>query len=356
MKHTTFARRLLSLCLLLALLVPMGALVACQNPGEDEVNVPVGMQNATGDGKGYYFFVPDGWQVDHSTGLTTVSAGLYSSVSLSLYITKSERTVEEYFADSREGLEARFADFTLDSEGEVCTVGGNAALRYAYHGKYYTEQEYKVMQYLTRKNGHIFVLTYTANPSEFDQYTEVVGMVAADFVFTNDDIRAAGAGNGDAGSYENAPEGMREISLEGIHEYSLFVPDAWRTDMQSGIVSAYVSETDRSNISLAHYYPPSGVNTIAEFFAALGTSYSSLYENFEVLHQHGEGDEPIAIGGREGALYLMRGTHGGVDYRVMQIFFVKSSNIYVFTYPATDAVFDTHKPTVDDIVAKITFP
>lgn len=349
-------RTTLSLFLLFSLLLSAGALVACQGTGDTDVNVPVGMQNATGDGEGYYFFVPDGWQIDHSTGLTTVSAGLYSSVSLSLYITETERTVEEYFADSRAGLEARFADFALDTEGEVCTVGGNAALRYVYRGKYYTEREYRVMQYLTKKDGYLFVLTYTANPDEFDQYTEVVSMVAADFVFTGKGIRAAGAKNSDAGSYENAPEGMREISLEGIHDFSLFVPDAWRTDMQSGIVSAYVSESDRSNISLSHYYPPSGVNTIAEFFAALQVSYEALYENYEVLHQHGEADEPVAIGGCEGALYLLRGSHGGVDYRVMQIFFVKNSNVYVFTYTATDALFDTHKATVDDIVAKISFP
>ena len=351
-----FLRVALSLFLLLALLFQTGALVACQMPAGDTVDVPVGMQNATGDGKGYYFFVPDGWQIDHSTGLTTVSAGLYSSVSLTLYITKTERTLEEYFADSKEGLAERFAELTLDSEGEVTTVGGNAALRYVYHGKYYTEKEYHVMQYLTKKDGYLFVLTYTANADEFAQYSEVVGMVAADFVFTGEGISAAGAGNPGAGSYDEAPEGMREITLAGIHDYSLFVPDAWHTDMQSGIVSAYVSEEDRSNISMTNYYPPTGVNTIAAFFDALQTSYQSLYEDYEVLHRHAEGDEPINIGGREGAMYLMRGTHAGVSYRVMQIFFVKSSNIYVFTYTATDALFDTHRATVDDIVAKITFP
>ena len=52
----------------------------------------------------------------------------------------------------------------------------------------------------------------------------------------------------------------------------------------------------------------------------------------------------------------MRGTRGGVAYRTMQIFFVRGSYIYVFTYTATEAAFDTHKTEIDSIVANITFP
>lgn len=356
MKKSALIRALIALCLFLALLLPTAALVGCQSPSEDGVNVPVGMQDATGNGRGYHFFVPEGWSVDHSTGLTMVSVSLYSSASLSLYITESEKTPEEYFAASREGIEGRFVDFVLDTEAEMVTMGGNAALRYVYHGTYYTEHEFKVMQYVTKKNGHIFVLTYMANAKEFDQYTEVVGMVATDFVFTEEAPCPAGAENKKAGSYENAPEGTRQISLDDIHDYRLFVPDAWYTDMQSGIVSAYVSDTDRSNISLSQNYPPSGVNTIAGYFEALQPSYESLYENYEVLFAQGEGDKPISIGGHEGALYLLRGEHDGVAYRMMQIFFVRGSYIYTFTYTATDAAFDTHKATVDDIVSNITFP
>lgn len=356
MKMNRPVRRLLALLTLLALLLPTAALAACQTPaGGDDVSVPVGMQNATGNGSGYYFFVPDGWQVDHSTGLTMVTVSLYSSVTLSLYITESEKTVEEYFADSREGIEARFDEFAFDEEGEMATVGGNAALRYVYHGKYYTDHEFKTMQYVTKKNGHIFVLTYTANVSEYDQYAEAISMVAADFVFTDAEIRAAGEGNPKAGRYDGAPEGMRDISLAGIHDYRLFVPDTWQTDMQSGIVSAYVSESDRSNISLSRHYPPTGVNTIAEFFAALQASYKTLYEDYEILDEQTEGEDPIDIGGREGALYVFGGKHNGVTYRTMQIFFVRGSYIYVFTYTATDAQFDTHRAAVDDIVSKITF-
>lgn len=356
MKRHTLLHKALTLCLLLSLLLPAVALTACQNPTDDGVGVPVGMQNATGNGSGYYFFVPDGWMVDHSTGLTMVSVSLYSSATLSLYITESDLTVEEYFAESRESIESRFTDFAFDAEGEMTTVGGNAALYYTYHGKYYTEKEYKTTQYLTKKDGHIFVITYTAAPTEFDQYAEAVSVIAADFVFTGEQIRPAAEGNPKAGRYDGAPEGWRDISLEGIHDYRLFIPDAWQTDMQSGIVSAYVSASDRSNISLSRHYPPTGVNTISQFFEALQPSYSTLYEDYEILDRHEEGEDPVTIGGREGALYVMRGKHGGVTYRTMQIFFVRGSYIYVFTYTATDANFDTHRATVDDIISKITFP
>lgn len=355
MKHTLL-HKVLALCLLLALLLPTAALIACQTPADDGVNVPVGMQNATGNGSGYYFFVPSNWQVDHSTGLTMVTVSLYSTVTLSLYITETDLTVEEYFAASRADIEGRFTDFAFDAEAEMTTVGGNAALYYTYHGKYYTEKEYKTTQYLTKKDGHIFVITYTASPAEFDQYAEAVGMVAADFVFTGKEIRAAAEGNPKAGRYDGAPEGMRDISLEGIHDYRLFIPDSWQTDMQSGIVSAYVSPSDRSNVSLSRHYPPTGVNTISQFFEALQPSYSTLYDDYEILDRHEEGEEPVTIGGREGARYVMRGKHGGITYRTMQIFFVRGSYIYVFTYTVTEANFDTHLATVDDIISKIIFP
>ncbi len=347
-----------AILLLLALCLAALPLVSCADTATTQsgVEVPAGMQDATGDGQGYAFFVPSGWTVDFSTGITVASVSALSGVNVTLAIFPSDASPEEYWAQSRDEIAAKFTDFRMEEEAGTTLLDGAAALRYHYGGTYYTGTAYRQLQYLSRHAGNLFVLTCTAPESQYDQYRAQFDAITDSFRFLDGTVVPGADGNAPGASDQSgAPDGMKDISDPAIHAYRLFVPDSWRTDMQTGICSAYVSDSDRSSISLTCYYPSnSNIHSIRDYWDALQKSYASLYTDYRVLST-ATADTAIPVAGTDGAPYTFSGTNGGVSYRVLQVFFLRGSYIYTFTYTATDALFDTHMPEVEQILASLSF-
>ncbi len=354
MKNKGLAKRLLAGCLLLSLLLPLGLLTACTDLGTDGgVTVPSGMQNATEGASGYYFFVPNGWLVERVGGVTMTNVSLYSSASFSLAVFQSERSPGEYFESSRLETEARLVSFAMETDGEKTTVGNQAAIRYLYSGEYAEGNTRRVMQYITKKDGSLYVFTYMANTEEFDTYKTAVETAIGHFRFTDTPLNTPAI---IPPMTDGAPEGMQMISDPTIHAYSLYVPQGWQVDARSGICGAYVSDSDRSNISLTCHYRPSGVSNLKDYFALLQPINEKIYTDYTVLSAHKEGDPTVKIGGHDGARYLMSGKAGGEEYRIMQVVFVRDSYIYVFTYTARASLYESHLSEVDAIIAAVTFP
>ncbi len=354
MKNKDLQKRLLSLLLALLCLLPAAWMTACTQPEDgDGISLPSGMQNATAGAEGYLFFVPSGWIVERIGDVTVASVSAYSSVTFSLAVFASERSAAEYFTASRPDLEKQLTEFSLSEEGEKTAIGGSAALRYSFSGKYAQDRLYRVTQYITKRDGYLYVLTYTANGEEFDSYKTAIDTAIGHFRFTEEPLSTPTPSLPDGGT---APEGMQLISDSAIHAFSMYVPQGWTVDSRGGLVGAYASEEDRSSVSITCMYPPSGVRTLYEFFEVLQPIYGRIYQNYTVLSKAKEGDPTTKIGGYEGAEYLMQGESGGEIFKIRQVSFVRDSHIYVFTYTAKADAFDTHMAEVDAIIAAITFP
>lgn len=350
--RTGLGRRLAAALLCLATLLSLSACGA--QAGGDGIAIPQGMQNATGDGTGYYLFIPSDWRVDHSTGVTVAA---YDTARLTFAAFSSEREPAEYWNDSRAETEAMFTDFSLDEEAAGTLLGGAGALRYKFSGIYYDADEdgekdkYGVTQYICKKDGRMFVLTYMAPyEDDYEQYTTTVEAIVTNFTFAENggtaEAPGQSAGTGDA------PDGMREISQSDIHDFHLYIPEAWVSDLQNGTVSAYVSESDRTSISLVSCYPTEA-NTLPEYFAYLEEGYKDKLTDYTLLTK--EEKRKATTGELDSLRYTFTATYNGVSYKFFQEFFVKGSYVYTFTYTATEELYEGHLTEADSILAAIRF-
>ena len=334
----------LSLCLC--------AFLGCGNTeSENGPTPPTGMQNAAPYGVGYYFFVPESWTVDRRGEISIASLSPYSSVSLSAVGFASEKTVEDYYAESRAENEAKFDEITVLEDGKDATLDNVAAKRYAFSGKYHDGNIYCFMQCIAKKDGRLYVLTYTASEAEYNEYLAGIGEILATFRFDTESTTQAPEKQE---TTDGAPEGMKQISINEIHDYRFYVPNNWVTDMQTGVVSAYASENDRTSVSLHATYPPTGIQNVADYFASMEPKRKALLSDYRVITDADAKDE-VPIAGGKGQRFVYEGTNGGVTYRISQVFFVRGTHIYTFTYTARADIYEQHADTVAKILAAFAF-
>lgn len=347
------SRRALCITLLLCLLLSL-TLSACQTTDEngDGVTVPQGMQDATPAGKDYHLFLPDDWTVDHSSGVTIAT---YATARILFSSFSSQREPAEYWNASREETESMFTDFQMEEEASETLLGSNAALRYKFSGLLYDgdgdgeKDAYGVTQYVSKRGGKMYVLTYMA-PLEkaYEQYAAVVEAAVTSFVFTD----GTSDTTAEIATTPTGTSGTKDITDPSIHDFHLYVPANWVTDLQNGTVSAYVSESDRTSISLVKNYP-TNANTLPAYFTNLENDYRDKLTDYTLISKEQKGTATVER--LDSLRYEFSATRGGSTYRFCQELFVRGSYVYTFTYTATDALYEQHIAEAEAILAGITF-
>ena len=165
------------------------------------------------------------------------------------------------------------------------------------------------------------------------------------------------------------PGGMVEV-VSDYTDFRLFVPDDWTPDVSTGFVSAQT--VDGSNVSVEviaadrvdassesefgytityNKISYAGISKFFEdyFFATLSKSISGVKLEEQYTTDQSLGDNPYAC------KYVYTVELNGTSYRIMQIFAVKASKIYIFTYTAEEANYSKHTDDVDKIVKEFVF-
>ena len=159
-------------------LIAVFALASCS--GSD---APSGMKLASNEVSDFYFYVPQNWTVDMSTGVASAyySEKDRSNISMTSYALSSEMTVDAYWESIRSTYAALFAEMS-EPEVKTTALDGVEAKQYTYVAKAGTEQ-FKIMQIFCVKGETVYVFTFTATPEKFEEHIDKVALVLAEFRF-----------------------------------------------------------------------------------------------------------------------------------------------------------------------------
>lgn len=149
---------------------------------------------------------------------------------------------------------------------------------------------------------------------------------------------------------EDVPTGMKLASGE-IVAYRLYIPQNWTVDMSTGVTSAYVSASDRSNLSVVFF---DTTEAEGEDPAAYFARYRKEYQ--ETLGEMSEPEESDAkLDGTDAKQYVYSAKVAGTEYKFLQIFCVKDRRIYLLTFTATPEKYEEHQEKLGIILANFRF-
>lgn len=147
------------------------------------------------------------------------------------------------------------------------------------------------------------------------------------------------------------PAGMKRITNRDIVDYTMYVPVEWTEDISTGVVTAYYSSTDRSNISMMAFDLEDTASTLDDYWALYQQQFADTFSDMSMMT---DGDTML-IDGKPAQKYIYQASVTGTTYQFMQVLILSVATVYVFTYTSTPEVFDTHIEAIDNILEHIEF-
>ena len=147
----------------------------------------------------------------------------------------------------------------------------------------------------------------------------------------------------------DAPNGMKALSNDLV-DYNLYIPTGWVEDISTRFVSAYVSDNDRTNISMEAFETDKSDLTPASFWESYRADFEATFSDMELLSS-----DSMLLGGAAAMKYVYNATVTGDSYRFMQVICIRGVTVYIFTYTATPEMYDTHLKAVEAILSYFSF-
>ena len=354
-------KRILSLMLTLMMIFSVFSLTSCNK----ESDVPEGMQLVLGGEEyGYYFYGPEEWVVANhgSVACTYASAVDLSSITFT-EAQLPKVSIKDYFDDEKDKFPY---EITVSVDGEDCTFGDAPKLAKKYVYTYtYKNVSYTCMQIFITHSDRFYIFTYTANNTDrtpedtyYEYYLEKVGAVIENFKFTNKSNTP-----GATPSYKKDADGYILVSEKVLSGFNMYVPESYKVDYSSGLVS--VSHPDGTNITLSETTYPA--TTQDEYWANRRESLIAVVDKV-INPESGESESSFSeikapykleVTGADAAVaYEYSYTLDGTEYRVYQVLMRHGTiggHVYVFTYTAPVTSYESHLDEMNSILNKIEF-
>ena len=346
MKHLKIRCTALVLCVLLLV-----TLCACGTAGDE--NIPENMQAATVEGALYRLFVPIGWtpmtDMGISGGYASSAAESYAAVSVHEYENAEGLTAKEYAEQLyMQSIATIYPEGGLGSIAvSDTTLGGAPACALEYTGTRGLVT-YRTREVICAYEGHIYVLTFSTQHELFEGYDEVYGMVKTNFTLDGTPYASDESVN-TVDTDADAPDGMMLASSDDV-AYRFYVPEGWTLDRALPTSSAYVSESDRSNVNVTVYMPEATQMTAEEYWSQCEQQLTAVLGDYTLLSTTSG-----TLDTRPSNTYVYTATVGGNLYRFAQTVASYRGMVYTVTYTALDEVYDSHADEYAAILAAFDF-
>jgi hypothetical protein len=168
------------------------------------------------------------------------------------------------------------------------------------------------------------------------------------------------------GEEDDTPEGMKRISDPTIVGYSLYVPEVWIADLNTGAVSAYHSQTDASSVVMNQWNLKDGITTVEGWWEQYADVFAETFRDFAL-----ESEEECFLGGLKARKYVYTAKmatgekdpasedadkQAGLEtFRFMQVATIYRGMVYVFTYTSTTAIYESNLAEVQQILDNFKF-
>ncbi len=169
-------KKVLSIILILCMAL---SFVACGNKDE----TPSGMKNVAGKNDAYFLYVPQSWVTNNNGVVGAYYSTLdRSNISITAYSGEKYASSEEYWNEFKSTVDTIATEFEVIKENEAKTIGGKNAVQYTYKMKV-GEVKYQIQQTLVAYSNIMYVITYTAEETNFALHTDDVQLVIDEFKF-----------------------------------------------------------------------------------------------------------------------------------------------------------------------------
>ena len=157
---------------------------------------------------------------------------------------------------------------------------------------------------------------------------------------------------------DNIPDGMKYACDPDIVDYSLFVPESWIVDIQTGASMAHVSETDFSSVQVCQWNLTNELKDYDSWWKEYKIGIENLgaveYVDSELVNTVVDG---IAAKKCQYKLTFNKGSENEKTYSYMVIGIITRGSVYVFLYTSLEDgdLYNTNMPVIEEIIKEFKF-
>jgi hypothetical protein len=346
-------KKLLLIILSLFLLLTF---VSCK----DRQGAPAGMKLASNRSiVDYSLYVPEEWLVDEASVFTRAhSVADITSVSVYTFALTEDTDIASWWTGVYEpSIKVSLDNYAL-IEGEVKgAIDGVASLSYIVSSvstDTLGEVQYKHKITVVKSNSKMYVIWYCSaigeNTNYYDTNLSTLDKILDAFAFSEIEPPKENEGV----KYDkNTPEGMKLASNKKVVLYSLYVPSDWTVAQSDAMTLAYVSEQNKSSVSVMQWNLTEQTKTIDLWWSDYHKKeLQNSFDTFTVLEEGIEGE----IDGIASKSYTYTVTISGTTYKYYVTAVIDQGSIHLITYTSTEALYDETLSTVkDQILANMKF-
>ena len=147
---------------------------------------------------------------------------------------------------------------------------------------------------------------------------------------------------------DEAPDGMKLVTND-IVNYKLYVPETWTESISTGVVGAYCSNSDITNVTVMAWNVESG-ETLDTWWEKAQTDFNIILDDMQL-----SSTETTTLGGVAANKYSYTAKLGENEYSFVQVACLHWSMVYVLTVTSLTDLIGSHTEDIEDMITYFEF-